>query len=151
MGTEPLEVVKVREKFGAALKEVVYFRGEETLVLEPSGIRQICAFLKSDPEMSFDLLLDITGIHFLEREYSYEVIYHLLSLARKRRLRLRVRLGAEGEIDSVVPVWRGADWHEREAFDLVGIRFKGHPDLRRILMPEDFVGHPLRRDFPLEQ
>jgi NADH-quinone oxidoreductase subunit C len=151
MGTEPLEVVKVREKFGAALKEVVYFRGEETLVLEPSGIRPICAFLKSDPEMSFDLLLDITGIHFLEREYSYEVIYHLLSIARKRRLRLRVRVGEEGEIDSVVPVWRTADWHEREAFDLVGIRFKGHPDLRRILMPEDFVGHPLRKDFPLEQ
>ncbi|HEV8334978.1 MAG TPA: NADH-quinone oxidoreductase subunit C [Candidatus Polarisedimenticolia bacterium] len=151
MGTEPLEVVKVREKFGAALKEVVYFRGEETLVLEPSGIRPICAFLKSDPEMSFNLLLDIAGIHFLEREYSYEVIYHLLSLARKRRLRLRVRLGEEGEIDSVVPVWRTADWHEREAFDLVGIRFKGHPDLRRILMPEDFVGHPLRKDFPLEQ
>lgn len=151
MGSEPLEVVKVREKFGEALKEVVYFRGEETLVLEPSGIRPICAFLKSDPEMGFDLLLDITGIHFLEREYSYEVIYHLLSLARKRRLRLRVRLGEAGEIDSVVPVWRTADWHEREAFDLVGIRFKGHPDLRRILMPEDFVGHPLRRDFPLEQ
>jgi NADH:ubiquinone oxidoreductase subunit C len=81
--------------------------------------------------MGFDLLVDVTGIHFLEREYSYEVVYHLLSLGRRRRLRLRTRLGEAGEIDSVTSIWRGADWHEREAFDLVGIRFKGHPDLRR--------------------
>jgi NADH-quinone oxidoreductase subunit C len=151
MGSEPREVEKVRERFGEALKEVVYFRGEDTLVVAPEKILEICRFLKEDPEMGFDLLVDVTGIHFLEREYSYEVVYHLLSLARRRRLRLRVRLGEAGEIDSVTSVWRGADWHEREAFDLVGIRFKGHPDLRRILMPEDFEGHPLRKDFALEQ
>ncbi|MCI0568455.1 MAG: NADH-quinone oxidoreductase subunit C [Acidobacteria bacterium] len=151
MGSEPREVEKVRERFGEALKEVVYFRGEDTLVVAPEKILEICQFLKDDPEMGFDLLVDVTGIHFLEREYSYEVVYHLLSLARRRRLRLRVRLGEAGEIDSVTSVWRGADWHEREAFDLVGIRFKGHPDLRRILMPEDFEGHPLRKDFALEQ
>ena len=151
MGSEPREVEKVRERFGEALKEVVYFRGEDTLVVAPESILEICRFLKEDPEMGFDLLVDVTGIHFLEREYSYEVVYHLLSLARRRRLRLRVRLGEAGEIDSVTSIWRGADWHEREAFDLVGIRFKGHPDLRRILMPEDFEGHPLRKDFALEQ
>ena len=151
MGSEPREVEKVRERFGAALREVVYFRGEDTLVVAPESILEICRFLKEDPEMSFDLLVDVTGIHYLEREYSYEVVYHLLSLARRRRLRLRARLGEAGEIDSVTSVWRGADWHEREAFDLVGIRFKGHPDLRRILMPEDFEGHPLRKDFALEQ
>jgi NADH-quinone oxidoreductase subunit C len=151
MGSEPREVEKVRERFGEALKEVVYFRGEDTLVVDPEKILEICRFLKEDPEMGFDLLVDVTGIHYLEREYSYEVVYHLLSLARRRRLRLRTRLGEAGEIDSVTSVWRGADWHEREAFDLVGIRFKGHPDLRRILMPEDFEGHPLRKDFALEQ
>jgi NADH-quinone oxidoreductase subunit C len=151
VGSEPREVEKVRERFGEALKEVVYFRGEDTLVVAPESILEICRFLKEDPEMGFDLLVDVTGIHFLEREYSYEVVYHLLSLARRRRLRLRVRLGEAGEIDSVTSIWRGADWHEREAFDLVGIRFKGHPDLRRILMPEDFEGHPLRKDFALEQ
>jgi NADH-quinone oxidoreductase subunit C len=151
VGSEPREVEKVRERFGEALIEVVYFRGEDTLVVAPEAILEICRFLKEDPEMGFDLLVDVTGIHFLEREYSYEVVYHLLALARRRRLRLRARLGEAGEIDSVTSIWRGADWHEREAFDLVGIRFKGHPDLRRILMPEDFEGHPLRKDFALEQ
>jgi len=151
VGSEPREVEKVRERFGEALKEVVYFRGEDTLVVAPEAILEICRFLKEDPEMGFDLLVDVTGIHYLEREYSFEVVYHLLSLARRRRLRLRTRLGEAGEIDSVTSIWCGADWHEREAFDLVGIRFKGHPDLRRILMPEDFEGHPLRKDFALEQ
>jgi len=144
-------VEKVREKFGDALREVVYFRGEETLVVDPARIVEICRFLKEDPETDFDMLLDITGIHFLEREYSYEVAYLLLSLKSRRRLRLRARLGEEGEIDTVVSVWGTANWHEREAFDLVGIRFRGHPDLRRIIMPEDYAGHPLRKDFPLEQ
>jgi len=151
MGSEPREVEKVRARFAEALKDVIYFRGEDTLLVAPERIVEICRFLKEDPEMSFDFLVDVTGIHYLEREYSYEVIYHLLSLGRRRRLRLRARLGEEGEIDTVTTVWRGADWHEREAFDLVGIRFKGHPDLRRILMPEDFEGHPLRKDFALEQ
>ena len=151
MGSEPREVEKVREKFGESLRDVLYFRGEDTMVLGPERIVEIARFLKEDPELDYAMLVDITGTHFLEREYSYEVVYHLLSLSRKRRLRLRVRLGEAGEIDSVVPVWRTADWHEREAYDLVGIRFRGHPDLRRILMPEDFDGHPLRRDFPLEQ
>ena len=151
MGSEPREVGKVRERFGDALREVIYFRGEETLVVDPARIVEICRFLKEDPEMDFDLLLDVTGIHFLEREYSYEVAYLLLSLKRRVRVRLRARLGEEGEIDTVSGVWRTADWHEREAYDLVGIRFRGHPDLRRIIMPEDFTGHPLRKDFPLEQ
>ena len=151
MGAEPREVEKIRERFADALREVVYFRGEDTLVVAPERILEICRFLKEDPEMDFGMLIDLTGIHYLERDYSYEVVYHLLSLKRRRRLRVRTRLGEEGEIDSVVPVWRTANWHEREAFDLVGVRFRGHPDLRRILMPEDYVGHPLRRDFPLEQ
>jgi NADH-quinone oxidoreductase subunit C len=150
MGSEPREVEKVRERFGEALREIVYFRGEDTLVVDAARIVEICRFLKEDPEMGFDFLVDVTGIHYLERTYSYEVVYHLLSLPRRRRLRLRTRLGEEGKIDSVTPVWRGADWHEREAFDLVGIRFENHPDLRRILMPDDFEGHPLRKDFPLE-
>jgi len=151
VGAEPREVEKIRERFAESLREVVYFRDEDTLVVAPEKILEICRFLKEDPEMDFGMLIDLTGIHYLERDYSYEVVYHLLSLKRKRRLRVRTRLGEEGEIDSVVPVWGTANWHEREAFDLVGIRFKGHPDLRRILMPEDYVGHPLRRDFALEQ
>jgi NADH-quinone oxidoreductase subunit C len=151
MGSEPREVEKVREKFGDALREVIYFRGEETLAVDPARIVEICRFLKEDPEMDFDMLLDVTGTHFLEREYSYEVAYLLLSLKRRVRVRLRARLGEEGEIDTVSGVWRTADWHEREAYDLVGIRFRGHPDLRRIIMPEDYDGHPLRKDFPLEQ
>jgi NADH-quinone oxidoreductase subunit C len=151
VGAEPREAEKIREKLPDAILDVVYFRGEDTLRVAPNRIVEVCRLLKEDPELDFAMLLDITGIHYLEREYSYEVVYHLLSLSRRRRLRLKVRLGEEGEIDTVVPVWSTADWHEREAFDLVGIRFRGHPDLRRILMPEDFQGHPLRKDFPLEQ
>jgi NADH-quinone oxidoreductase subunit C len=85
----------------------------------------------------------------MDRDYAYEVVYHLYSFKHNRRLRLKARLGPEERIASVTSVWSTADWHEREAYDLVGIVFEGHPDLRRILMPEDYDQHPLRRDFPL--
>ncbi len=142
-------VARLRARFASAIREVQHFRDEETVLINPAAIVEVCRFLMESPELSFQFLSDLCGVHFLEREYTYEVVYHLYSFRNKQRLRLKVRLGPEGRVASVTPVWAGANWLEREAYDLVGIHFEGHPDLRRILMPEDYDQHPLRRDFPL--
>ena len=101
--------------------------------------------------LAFTYLSDVTGLDRAPVEPRFEVNYHLVSILRKERLRLKVRLGsAKPAVESVTSVWEGANWHEREVFDLFGVRFEGHPDLRRILLPETFEGHPLRKDFPVE-
>lgn len=147
----PRETVeRLKERFPEAVLDVAEFRGETTVVVATDAIVEIGRFLKDDPDSAFDMLTVVTGIHYLDREYDFEVLYHLYSLPKNHRLRLKVRLREGGTVPSVVPVWRGAGWMEREAYDLVGIRFRGHPDLRRIIMPEDYDGHPLRRDFDVE-
>ncbi len=123
-------------------------RGELTLDVNPARIAAVCEFLKLD--QTFTRISTVTAVDRYPGEPRFEVVYHLHSIERKQRLRLKCRLGGENpEIDSVTPVWRGANWYEREVFDLFGIRFKGHPDLRRILLPEDWEGHPLRKDYPV--
>ena len=94
--------------------------------------------------------MDLCAIHWMDREYSYEVVYLLHSFARTQRIRLKVRLGEEGRVETMTGVHPGANWHEREAYDLVGVVFEGHPDLRRILMPEEYDAFPLRKDFPMK-
>jgi len=140
----------LKARFGDAVIETAVFRGEVTVLVQPARIVEICNFLKLDPDHSFEMLIDLTGIHFLDRDWEYELLYHLYSFRSNARLRVKTRLAETNRIATVTGVWRGADWQEREAFDLVGVVFDGHPDLRRILMPEDFEFHPLRRDFPLE-
>jgi NADH/F420H2 dehydrogenase subunit C len=143
-------VDRLRERFPGAVLEVTEFRGEITVLVPAERIVEIGRFLRDDPETAFDLLSVVTGVHFLGRDHDYEVLYHLKSLGRNHRLRLKVR-AREGEpVPSVTAVWPGAEWPEREAYDLVGVRFSGHPDLRRILMPEDYPAHPLRKDFDVE-
>jgi NADH-quinone oxidoreductase subunit C len=123
-------------------------RGELTLELAPARIAAVCEFLKRDQK--FARLSTVTAVDRHPAEPRFEVVYHLHSVKRNLRLRLKCRLMGDAlEIDSVVPVWRGADWYEREVFDLFGIRFKGHPDLRRIMLPDDWEGHPLRKDYPV--
>jgi NADH-quinone oxidoreductase subunit C len=123
-------------------------RGELTLELAPARIAAVCEFLKRDQK--FARLSTVTAVDRHPAEPRFEVVYHLHSVERNLRLRLKCRLTGDAlEIDSVVPVWRGADWYEREVFDLFGIRFKGHPDLRRIMLPDDWEGHPLRKDYPV--
>ena len=123
-------------------------RGELTLEIAAGKIVAVCGFLKQ--ELRFVRLSTLTGVDRYPSEPRFEVVYHLHSLERNERLRLKCRLpGADPEIDSVTAVWRGANWSEREAFDLFGILFRGHPDLRRILTDYGFVGHPFRKDFPL--
>ncbi len=122
--------------------------GEQTLYIAPSRIVDVCRFLKD--ERSFVRLSSVTAVDWFPAEPRFEVVYHLHSLERNDRLRLKCRVSAENpEIDSVTGVWRGANWYEREVFDMFGIGFRGHPNLKRILMPEDWDGNPLRKDYPI--
>ena len=125
--------------------------GETTVVVPREHIVAFCSYLKAAPESRFDFLADICGAdRGVEEEPRFEVNYHLFSTTKHHRLRLKVVLNEEdAHVPTVTGVWRTANWHERETFDLVGIIFDGHPDLRRILLPDDWQGHALRKDFPL--
>jgi NADH-quinone oxidoreductase subunit C len=125
--------------------------GETTVVVPREHIVSVCAHLKRAPEAQFNFLADICGAdRGVEEEPRFEVNYHLFSTTKHHRLRLKVVLNEEdAHVPTVTGVWRTANWHERETYDLVGIIFDGHPDLRRILLPDDWQGHALRKDFPL--
>lgn len=144
-------VLRLLEWDAQAVAEVSEQRGELTIVIPRESIRRVCDLLRSDAEMQFTYLSDLSGVDRFPVEPRFEVNYHLLSLHRGERLRLKVRLaGGHPVVESVTPVWPTANWHEREVFDLFGVRFEGHPGLRRILMPETWEGHPLRKDYPVE-
>lgn len=122
--------------------------GELTLEIASDKIAGVCAFLKR--AQKFVRLSTVTGVDRFPSQPRFEVVYHLHAVENGQRLRLKCRLAGENpEIESVTSVWRGADWYEREVFDLFGIQFPGHPDLRRIMMPDDWEGHPLRKDYPV--
>ena len=125
-------------------------RSELTLGIERALLRESCSLLKSD--LTFNFLADVTCVDWHPTEPRFQVVYHLLSIPRRERLRLKVRLagGGDASLESVTSVWPAADFFEREVFDLFGVRFQGHPNLRRLLMPEDWEGHPLRKDYPVE-
>jgi len=134
-----------------AIEEIIEFRGETTLVLPRKILRAVAERCRDHAELKFDLLTDATCVDRFPQEPRFELNYHLVSIPRRDKIRLKVRLsGSDPVVDTLVPVWPGANWLEREIFDLFGIRFEGHPDLRRILLPEDWEGHPLRRDYPVE-
>jgi NADH-quinone oxidoreductase subunit C len=133
---------------GAVVDEVVH-GGETTVEIAPARLLDVARFVKGPP-LSFVLLSDVSCADFPEQPGRFRVAYHLFSLESGARLRLRVWAGAEDpEVESVTSVWSTADWHEREVFDMFGVRFRNHPDLTRIMMPLDWEGHPLRRDYPL--
>lgn len=142
-------VKRVKEKFEQYIEGVNYFRDELTFVIKREGIVDVARFLKEEQETLFNYLTEIIGVHYPKREKPFEVVYHLYSTSKKQRVRLKVQLAEEEEVDSVYPVWSSAAWYEREAYDMVGIRFANHPNLRRILLPDDWEGHPLRKDYPL--
>lgn len=144
-------VRKLREWDARAVAEVIEFRGETTVVVPREHLQRAAEYLAGEPSLRFSFLSDITTVDRFPMEPRFEVNYHLLSLDRRERLRLKVRLaGSDAVVHSVTPIWPTANWHERENFDLLGIRFEGHPDLRRILMPDEWEGHPLRKDYPVE-
>ena len=135
----------------AAVQGAKFDRDEMTIYLVRESIREACVLLRDDPACPFNFLSDVTCVDWYPAEPRFEVVYHLLSIPRKERVRLKVRLdSADPAVESVTSVWPGANFFEREVFDLFGIRFTGHPYLRRILMPEDWEGYPLRKDYPVE-
>jgi NADH-quinone oxidoreductase subunit C len=135
----------------AAVRGAKYDRDEMTIYIDGDQIREACALLQQDSTCEFNFLSDVTCVDWYPAEPRFEVIYHLLSIRKKERVRLKVRLGsASPVVESLTSLWPGANYFEREIFDLFGVRFSGHPYLRRILMPEDWEGHPLRKDYPVE-
>ncbi len=146
-----LAVQKLREREPQTIAEVIESRGETTVVLARRDLVRICEFLAQDQSLAFTFLSDITVVDRFPMEPRFEVNYQLLSMQRRERVRIKVRLsGADAVLPSVTGIWPTANWHEREIFDLFGIRFEGHPDLTRILMPDDWEGHPMRKDYPVE-
>jgi NADH-quinone oxidoreductase subunit C len=144
-------VEKLRGRFSQAIGEVVFFRDEYTIRVKREYLLEVAQFLKEEPEYAFTFLSDLCGVDYLGREPRFEVVYHLYSMEHAHRLRMKVSLLSNDlTIPSVVSVWKTANWHERECYDLLGITFSNHPDLRRILTPEGFRDYPLRKDFPLK-
>jgi NADH-quinone oxidoreductase subunit C len=142
-------VVKLRERFAADIVEVKEFRGEITVTVKKENIVDICNYLKT--ALAYNLLVDVTAVDCLGQEPRFLVVYQLCSIQNKDRLRIKAQVAeAACSIDTVSTVWSTADWLEREVFDLFGIVFNNHPDLRRILMTDDWVGYPLRKDYPLQ-
>jgi NADH-quinone oxidoreductase subunit C len=147
---EDIAVRKLRAALPDAVRDVQEFRGQLAVVVNPEQIVEVCTVLKTDRELAFDQLVDVTAVDYLARDPRFDVVYHLLSHSRKARLRLKAPLpDGDPRLPSVTGVWRSATFSEREVFDLFGIHFDGHPDLRRILLPEHWEGHPLRRDHPV--
>ena len=134
-----------------AVAEVREFRGEVTVIVPREHLRRAAEFICGERDLGFTHLSDLSSIDLYPVEPRFEVNYHFVSMSRKEKLRLKVRVpGSDPVVESVTPVWPGANWPEREVFDLFGIRFEGHADLRRIVLPVDWEGHPLRKDYPVE-
>ncbi len=126
--------------------------GDATALVDASRILDVLRLLRDDPQLEFEMLTDLTAVDYLGEEPRFEVVYHLYSVSKNHRLRIKARVGESSpEIDSAVALWPSANWMEREVWDLYGIRFRDHPDLRRLLLYEEFEGHPLRKDYPKEK
>jgi NADH-quinone oxidoreductase subunit C len=149
-GSLPLR--RLLDRFGAAVVETHARLGDATALVRKEQLAELMRFLRDDPECAFDMLMDLTCVDYLGEEPRFEMVYHLYSLAKNQRLRVKARVAEDAcEIDTLCPLWASANWMEREVWDLYGVRFVGHPDLRRILLYEEFQGHPLRKDYPKER
>ena len=142
---------KLREFDPEAVEDARVFRDEATLYIRPAHFLRACEFLRDEPSLKFSFLADVTALDLFPQEPRFDLVYHLLSIETAQRLRLKVRVGGENpHFITAIPVWPAANAFEREVFDLFGIIFDGHPFLRRILLPEEWEGYPLRKDYPTE-
>jgi len=150
---------RIQEKFGPHVLEAHAYRGDETLLIQASALREVAQFLKGAPELDFNFLMDLTAVDYLfyaggrvQKDWRFEVVYHFYSLKQNHRIRIKVPVDESNlEVDTLCDLWAGANWYEREVWDMFGIRFKGHPNLKRILMYEEFQGHALRKDYPFNK
>ncbi|HMG36813.1 MAG TPA: NADH-quinone oxidoreductase subunit C [Blastocatellia bacterium] len=148
-GDEFIELIK--QKFGSAITETVATLNQQIVRVNRDSLVELCRFLHDNEEFGFDLCADLTAVHWPGRESGeFDVVINLFSLPRQRSMRVKVAVPEGQSCPSVTSIWAGANWMEREVFDLFGIQFEGHPDLRRILLPEDWPGHPLRKEYPIE-
>jgi NADH-quinone oxidoreductase subunit C len=143
---------RVLELLPDAVRETHARLGDATACVDPIRIVEVLRLLRDDPELEFEMLTDVTAVDYLGEVPRFEVVYHLYSVAKNHRVRIKARVAEDApEIESAVALWPSANWMEREIWDLYGIRFRNHPDLRRILLYEQFDGHPLRKDYPKEK
>jgi NADH-quinone oxidoreductase subunit C len=144
-------LARLLDSVGAAVQGAKFDRDELSILIDKRFVREACAILRDDAVCPFNYLSDLTCVDWFPSEPRFEVVYHLLSIPKKERVRLKVRLdGSSPVIESVTSVWPAANFYEREVFDLFGVRFTGHPNLKRLMMPDDWEGHPLRKDYPVE-
>lgn len=151
--SESLSLKRIRENFQDAVVGTHSELGQDTVVIAKSAILEVARFLKEDPSLRFNYLMDLTAVDYLNRKPRFEVVYHFFSIANRLRLRVKAPVGGlEPEIDSLTPLWPIANWMERETYDMFGIHFRGHPEPeRRLLMYPEFKGHPLRKDYPYDK
>jgi NADH-quinone oxidoreductase subunit C len=143
---------KLAERFTGSIIETHSHRGNDTAVVKKEDILGICTYLRDDEALLYNFMMDLTVVDYLGKEPRFEVVYHLYSLKYNRRVRIKARISeSDSSIDSIVPIWISANWFEREAFDMYGIVFNGHPELKRLLLYEGFEGHPLRKDYPIKK
>jgi len=144
-------IEELKQKFSEKIKEISVQFGDEILLIERDSLLDVVQFLKDEP-YSYSMLLDLTCVDYKGHELRFEMVYHLFSISNVQRLRIKVRLSEKDlQIDSLTSLWKNANWLEREVYDMFGVSFKGHPDLRRIFMYDGFEGYPLRKDFPLRK
>jgi NADH-quinone oxidoreductase subunit C len=143
---------KLLKRFPGSVLETRSHRGDDTAIVKKEDILEVCTFLRDDEELLYNFMMDLTAVDYLGEDPRFEVVYHLYSLKHNKRVRIKARVSeSDCSIDSIFSIWPSSDWFEREAFDMYGIIFKGHPELRRILLYEEFQGHPLRKDYPVKK
>lgn len=141
---------KLQEKFAPEILATHQEKGDLTIIVGKDRLSLILDFLKNDPDLSFEILMSVCGVDYLGEKPRFEAVYHLYSVTKNHRLRLRVKVPEEDmKLPTATGLWKSADWHEREAYDMFGFEFVGHPNLKRILLFEGFEGHPLRKDYPM--
>lgn len=142
---------RIQREFPKAFREAKEWRGDLAVTVARESLHQVARYLHDDPDMSFDYIVHVSSVDWPQDEERFEVVYELYSLRKRHRIRLKTRVPeSDCHVDSLTDVWKGCDFMEREVYDMMGIRFRNHPDLRRILMPDEYEeGYPLRKDFPL--
>ena len=142
-------IERIAERYPDAIVGQDSYRDQHWVEIKLDSLTEICAFLRDDPESSFDHLVDVTAVHWPDDPEPMEIVYHLYSLSRNDRLRIKARAAERGPVPSMSSIWESANWNERETYDMFGVEFAGHPDPRRILMPDEYTEYPLRKELPL--
>ncbi len=155
MQNDSANIAILKKKFGNTIIDFHSFRGDDTIIINKHYVLDVCRFLKEEKDLDFNFMMDLTAVDYLnqkDRKERFEVVYHYYSLKHNHRIRVKAPVSdADCVIDSIVPLWVGADWFEREVYDMYGIKFNNHPNLKRILLYEEFVGYPLRKDYPIKK